>query len=278
MKKINKSKQAKRMKDPKPLKTVEIEEGVKVHKKKQKRKLTKKQILKRIILFIPYIITLMIFGVLNGTWSLLKLYKKHIKQVTLALIIIGLIICIVTIYIRMTNIQEQYNTYQTNTSNTIEDLTETINTYKIELDKYKEESDKKHTETEEKIKQVDVKVTSRGGVTTRKASTTPKATGTKAEYQNYAKQKCNEYGWNENDFNCLVKLWNRESNWNPTAKNKSSGAYGIPQSLPASKMASEGSDYLTNYKTQINWGLKYIKNRYGNPTNAWSHSQQKGWY
>ena len=75
-----------------------------------------------------------------------------------------------------------------------------------------------------------------------------------------------------------MKLWERESNWNPNAHNKSSGAHGIPQSLPASKMASEGADYYTNGKTQIRWGLKYIKNRYGTPAQAWAHSQQKGWY
>lgn len=102
--------------------------------------------------------------------------------------------------------------------------------------------------------------------------------GTVAEYQAYARQRCYEYGWTDSDFECLVKLWNRESGWRVTATNRSSGAYGIPQSLPASKMASAGSDYLTNYKTQINWGLSYIKGRYGNPTAAWAHSQNKGWY
>jgi len=102
--------------------------------------------------------------------------------------------------------------------------------------------------------------------------------GTKAEYQAYARERCLAYGWSESDFNCLVKLWNRESNWRVTACNKSSGAYGIPQALPASKMASAGSDYKTNYKTQINWGLGYIKARYGSPTAAWNHSQSKGWY
>ena len=102
--------------------------------------------------------------------------------------------------------------------------------------------------------------------------------GSVAEYQAYAAEKCNAYGWSQSDFNCLVSLWNRESGWNPGAYNSRSGAYGIPQALPGSKMASAGSDYLTNYKTQINWGLSYIKSRYGNPTNAWSHSQRKGWY
>lgn len=102
--------------------------------------------------------------------------------------------------------------------------------------------------------------------------------GSVAEYQAYAEKRCYDYGWDEYDFECLVWLWNRESNWRVTAQNKSSGAYGIPQSLPASKMASFGSDYLTNYKTQIEWGLNYINNRYGSPSNAWDHSQRKGWY
>lgn len=103
-------------------------------------------------------------------------------------------------------------------------------------------------------------------------------TGDKATYQAYAYELVIGYGWSEEDFNSLVILWERESNWNPNAHNKSSGAHGIPQSLPASKMASEGKDYMTNYKTQIRWGLKYIKNRYGNPTAALEHSNIKGWY
>lgn len=138
--------------------------------------------------------------------------------------------------------------------------------------KAKEEAEAKKKAEELRIAQ-SKQVTSRGGTNVRAT------TGTKAEYQAYAKDLCiNTYGWTENDFNCLVKLWKKESNWNPNAHNKSSGAHGICQALPASKMASEGSDYMTNYKTQIRWGLKYIKNRYGTPANAWAHSQQKGWY
>lgn len=79
-------------------------------------------------------------------------------------------------------------------------------------------------------------------------------------------------------FSCLVKLWERESNWRLTAMNKSSGAYGIPQSLPGSKMASEGSDWQTNHETQIRWGVKYIKGRYGSPCGALAHSDKIGWY
>lgn len=99
------------------------------------------------------------------------------------------------------------------------------------------------------------------------------------DYQKYAHDLCiNTYGWTETDFTNLVKLWNRESSWRANAHNPSSGAHGIPQSLPASKMASEGADYYTNGYTQIRWGLKYIKGRYGTPSNAWSHSESYGWY
>lgn len=100
----------------------------------------------------------------------------------------------------------------------------------------------------------------------------------KDSLKSYAHDLVISYGWTEYDFECLVKLWNRESGWRPNAVNKKSGACGIPQSLPCKKMASEGSDYKTNGKTQIRWGLKYIKNRYGSPSKAWEHSQRKGWY
>ena len=100
----------------------------------------------------------------------------------------------------------------------------------------------------------------------------------KSEVYNYAYSLVKSYGWSDYDWECLVKLWNRESGWNLNAVNKRSGACGIPQSLPCSKMKSEGTDYRTNYKTQIRWGLKYILARYGSPANAWGHSQQKGWY
>lgn len=100
-----------------------------------------------------------------------------------------------------------------------------------------------------------------------------------SDYQSYAKDLViNTYGWSEYDFECLVKLWDKESGWDPNSHNSSSGAHGIPQALPASKMASEGADYYTNGYTQIRWGLKYIEGRYGSPSAAWAHSQSKGWY
>lgn len=87
-----------------------------------------------------------------------------------------------------------------------------------------------------------------------------------------------DFGFADSEFSCLSSLWTRESNWTFTATNSSSGAYGIPQSLPASKMASAGADYRTNPATQIRWGLGYIKGTYGSPCGAWSHSQATGWY
>ena len=93
-----------------------------------------------------------------------------------------------------------------------------------------------------------------------------------AEEQEYAHERVLSYGWSEEDFNSLVNLWNRESGWNPNASNGS--CYGIPQSCPYSKM---GSNY-TDWKVQIDWGLNYIQNRYGTPTNAWNHFLSTNWY
>lgn len=86
------------------------------------------------------------------------------------------------------------------------------------------------------------------------------------------------YGWGEGEFSCLVSLWNKESSWNYQAYNASSGATGIPQALPGSKMASAGSDWQTNATTQIAWGLGYIDAVYGSPCAAWGHSQAVNWY
>lgn len=87
-----------------------------------------------------------------------------------------------------------------------------------------------------------------------------------------------DYGWNGSQFSCLDSLWERESHWNPLAHNPYSGAHGIPQSLPGSKMASAGPDWATNPITQIKWGLGYIQGRYGSPCAAWGHSESHGWY
>jgi hypothetical protein len=87
------------------------------------------------------------------------------------------------------------------------------------------------------------------------------------------------YGFSTNQFGCLVDLWNAESGWRYNAAN-ASGAYGIPQALPGSKMASAGPNWQTNVTTQIKWGLWYIKygSSYGDPCGAWAHEQAYGWY
>lgn len=110
---------------------------------------------------------------------------------------------------------------------------------------------------------------------TSRSSDVVAVSGSVADYQAYAEQMCYEYGWSEYDFECLVRLWNRESGWNPNACNRSSGAYGIPQNNNASKYESW---YREDPYAQIDWGINYINGRYGSPSNAWSHSQSTGWY
>lgn len=95
--------------------------------------------------------------------------------------------------------------------------------------------------------------------------------------QAIAQQLVAARGWGSGEYNCLVSLWNKESGWRVNAYNPS-GAYGIPQALPGSKMASAGADWQTNPATQITWGLNYISGVYGTPCGAWGHSQSFNWY
>ncbi len=87
-----------------------------------------------------------------------------------------------------------------------------------------------------------------------------------------------DYHWTSWQFHYLNLLWMRESGWNRFAYNHSSGAYGIPQAVPGDKMASAGPDWRTSARTQIIWGMGYIKSRYGDPWNAWQHELRYGWY
>ena len=96
--------------------------------------------------------------------------------------------------------------------------------------------------------------------------------------QAIARSMMGSYGWGDGEFSCLQSLWNRESGWNYQAENASSGAYGIPQALPGSKMSSVADDWATNPSTQITWGMQYIQGRYGTPCSAWAHSESVGWY
>jgi hypothetical protein len=86
------------------------------------------------------------------------------------------------------------------------------------------------------------------------------------------------FGFSSSQWPCLYDLWQRESGWNVYAENASSGAYGIPQSLPGDKMASAGADWQTDAATQIRWGLGYIKSVYGTPCQAWANEESYGYY
>ncbi|MDQ0144262.1 lytic transglycosylase domain-containing protein [Pseudarthrobacter niigatensis] len=96
--------------------------------------------------------------------------------------------------------------------------------------------------------------------------------------KSYASGRLAAYGWGQDQFLCLAQLWTKESSWLTTATNAYSGAYGIAQALPPGKYASAGSDWLTSYRTQVDWGLGYIKDRYGSPCAAWNHSAALNWY
>ena len=87
-----------------------------------------------------------------------------------------------------------------------------------------------------------------------------------------------KYQWGEEQYSCLNKLWTKESHWNYKARNKVSGAHGIAQALPATKMEIVGTDWRTNPVTQISWGLKYINERYDTPCKAWSKFKRSRWY
>jgi hypothetical protein len=108
-----------------------------------------------------------------------------------------------------------------------------------------------------------------------KASQASKA----ATPQQIAWKMLKHFHWSaRHQFPYLDKLWTRESGWNVHALNPSSGAAGIPQAVPGSKMASAGPNWPSNARTQIRWGLRYIRARYGSPRRAWEHEASVGWY
>lgn len=108
-------------------------------------------------------------------------------------------------------------------------------------------------------------------------SSRPGAPANPSAAQAIARDMLLQRGWGDDQFGCLVELWNHESGWNVYASNPS-GAYGIPQALPGSKMATAGDDWQTNPATQISWGLGYISGRYGTPCGAWDTFNSQGWY
>ena len=113
--------------------------------------------------------------------------------------------------------------------------------------------------------------------TSTSAPIVPSAPPNPASAQGIAYKMLPSFGFSTNQYGCLNDIWSRESGWRYNAEN-ASGAYGIPQALPGSKMASAGSDWQTNPATQIKWGLGYIKGTYGTPCDAWSFWEAHGWY
>lgn len=107
------------------------------------------------------------------------------------------------------------------------------------------------------------------------AAAVPAASGSPRQI---AQAMLGSFGWSSSQFSCLDPLWEHESRWSVTAANPGSGAFGIPQALPGSRMASAGPDWQTSAATQITWGLRYIRDTYGSPCAAWSHAQATGWY
>ena len=87
-----------------------------------------------------------------------------------------------------------------------------------------------------------------------------------------------KYDWGNGQYSCLDELWTKESHWNYKASNRRSGAHGIPQALPATKMDSAGTDWRTNPVTQLSWGLRYIEVRYDTPCKAWAKFKRSNWY
>ena len=125
------------------------------------------------------------------------------------------------------------------------------------------------------IKTVDASAMALVSVAARQVDLARQAEGAKTVAQEIIAAK---YTWSPKQFTCLDQLWTKESNWNYKARNRVSGAHGIPQALPATKMEVVGTDWRTNPVTQITWGLKYIKERYNTPCAAWSKFKRSNWY
>lgn len=248
---------------------------------------------KKIMVFIVGLPVWIILGLVKVLVEVLRFVWKH-------KIIFGIVLCVILFIASLSffgyklyDISNKLDQSIKDNSSQVESITNSIQELQqkyLEQETQLEEKEKQIKEQETEIKNLKnkneqlqrVSVTSRSGTTrtvSSRSNTSPATSGSKADLQSYAKSyMLATYGWGDDQFQSLVNLWNRESGWNPNAHNSSSGAHGIPQALPASKMASAGSDYYTNGETQIRWGLSYIKGRYGSPNSAWSFFQSHNWY
>lgn len=139
---------------------------------------------------------------------------------------------------------------------------------------------KKTSQKKKKVKSAKNKVVKKKYTKAKKVSYGKAYTYNKGEIQSYAHSLVLSYGWSEEDYQALVLLWYRESSWNPNSVNEKSGACGIPQARPCSKMAKYGSDYRTNWRVQVKWGLDYIKEVYTTPSEAYRKflKRKPHWY
>ena len=183
--------------------------------------------------------------------------KRIIAIVIIALVLgLGLVLTLNVSDKKEENIQETTTTETSTSNSTTTTSTEIVQTQTTTLKKTKT---KKKKATKKK--------------TTKKKTYSKVKTSSKEAYYNYARE---QGSYNDEQMSCLINLWNRESGWNPNSRNKSSGACGIPQAYPCSKIKKQqGSN---DWKAQIRWGIGYINSVYGSPCKAWKHFQKKHWY
>ncbi len=179
-------------------------------------------------------------------------------------------------------VSEHFNKKESNQeeTTTVEEIKEEPKeeTVVVEVKASVKESTKKEKNTK-KLKKSPSKATKKATSKKKVVKKTQKVPSyNKSEIQNYARSMMSSYGWDDSEWGALVQIINHESGWKPNAVNKKSGACGLFQALPCKKMAKYGSDYRTNYKTQIKFGFAYIKNRYKTPTKAWAFWQKHHWY
>lgn len=173
------------------------------------------------------------------------------------------------------NQSQKTNTHQQNTQNqSTQQSTQNQNTQ--QNNNNNQQNSKQTAETSQAIKQTPAPTPTPAPAPADNPNGMVHATPEQAKL--YAQAACAQLGWTGAMWEDLVKLWTKESNWRWNAENKGSGAYGIPQSLPADKMASAGANWHEDASIQITWGLSYIRSKYGNPSEAWKHSQEIGWY
>lgn len=206
--------------------------------------------------------------------------RKFILAISITLIVIGLASLVINTNTNVELHQLDVKTKQAEINHLekqIDKLEQDDENDSKRLKKLKQENDRLQRELS--LKRAREAEAAKNAVYAAAQPTPPPAVVNKSSNVQLAQSMAANKGWTGSQWNCLYSLWQKESGFNHLVWNTAgSGAYGIPQSLPASKMASHGADYLTNPATQIAWGLDYIAGRYGTPCGAWNHSVINNWY